>query len=77
MARIAEIEEISYFDNLMTRAMEEIDDVEELNDWEDPRKRQLLDLFKEKKNSKSIPLVLVLVLIAKSVLFAGFYCNQQ
>ena len=49
MARIAEIEEISYFDNLMTRAMEEIDDVEELNDWEDPRKRQLLDLFKEKK----------------------------
>ena len=49
MARIAEIEEISYFDNLMTRAMEEIDDVEELNDWEDPRKRQLLDLFNEKK----------------------------
>ena len=49
MARIAEIEEISYFDNLMTRAMEEIDDVEELNDWEDPRKRQLLDLFKEEK----------------------------
>ena len=49
MTRIAEIEEISYFDNLMTRAMEEIDDVEELNDWEDPRKRQLLDLFKEKK----------------------------
>ena len=76
MARIAEIEEISYFDNLMTRAMEEIDDVEELNDWEDPRKRQLLDLFQE-KGSKSIPLVLVLVLIAKSVLFAGFYCNQQ
>jgi len=41
MAEIAEIEEISHFDNLMARAMAEIDNVDVFNDLQDPIKRRL------------------------------------
>ena len=41
MAEIAEIEEILDFDDLVERAMAEIDNVDVLTDWQDPRKRQL------------------------------------
>ena len=40
MAKIAEIEEILDFDDLVERAMAEIDNVDVLTDWQDPRKRQ-------------------------------------
>ena len=46
MAEIAEIEEILDFDNLMTRAMAEIDNVDVLNDYQDPRKRQKIHVYK-------------------------------
>ena len=46
MAEIAEIEEISHFDNLMTRAMAEIDNVDVLNDCQDPIKRQQVHVNK-------------------------------
>ena len=46
MAEIAEIEEISHFDNLMAKAMAEIDNVDVLNDCQDPIKRQQIHVYK-------------------------------
>ena len=45
MAEIAEIEEILDFDDLVERAMAEIDNVDVLTDWQDPRKRQLIYVY--------------------------------
>ena len=43
-AIIAEIEEIVEFDDLIARAMADIDDVNMLNDGQDPRERQSIDI---------------------------------
>ena len=43
-AIIAEIEEIVEFDDLIARAMADIDDVNMLNDGQDPRERQSNDI---------------------------------
>ena len=43
-AIIAEIEEIVEFDDLIARAMADIDDVNILNDGQDPRERQSIDI---------------------------------
>ena len=44
-AIIAEIEEIVEFDDLIARAMADIDDVNMLNDGQDPRERQSIEQF--------------------------------
>ena len=43
-AIIAEIEEIVEFDDLIARAMADIDDINMLNDGQDPRERQSTDV---------------------------------
>ena len=45
MAEVAEIEEILDIDDLVERAMAEIDNVDVLTDWEDPRKRQPIHVY--------------------------------
>ena len=45
MAKIEEIEEISDFDDLVESAMAEIDNVDVLTDWPDPRKRQPIHVY--------------------------------
>ena len=44
-AIIAEIEEIVEFDDLIARAMADIDDVNMLSDGQDPRERQSIDIY--------------------------------